>query len=71
MTAPIREMGLPWFCTHGKYDVISWKYVNLGKYNQYIEARVKCVDCGKIVTKKIEGDRCNAFATVYDDKFGL
>jgi hypothetical protein len=63
-------MGLSWFCKHDRYEVISWKYVNLGKYDQYIEATVKCNDCGKIIKKNIEGDRCNAFAVVYDDKFG-
>lgn len=64
-------MGLAWFCKHEKYEVLGWKYVNIGKYDQYIEARVKCNDCGKIVTKKIDSDTEAAFATVYDDKFGL
>lgn len=63
-------MGLPWFCTHEKYEVLGWKYANLGKENQYIEARVKCDACGKIVTKKIDKAHCDLFATIYDDKFG-
>ena len=62
-------MGLKWFCNHEKYDVITWKYVNLGKYDQHIEATVVCKNCGKTVKKIIEGDRCNVFAVVYDDKF--
>lgn len=64
-------MGLPWFCGHNNYEVLGWKYVNMGKYNQYIEARVKCNDCGKTVIKKIDNDMCAAFATVYDEKFGM
>lgn len=63
-------MGLKWFCNHKKYEVIGWKYVNMGKYDQYIEAKVKCNTCGKIVIKKIEKEMCAAFATVYDDLFG-
>ena len=59
------------FCTHKKYDVLGWKYVNMGKYDQYIEAKTQCINCGKIIIRKIEGDRCAAFATIYDEKFGL
>jgi len=64
-------MGLAWFCKHDRYEVLGWKYVNLGRYDQYIEAKVRCSDCGKIVIKKIDHDRCAAFATIYDEKFGL
>jgi lysyl-tRNA synthetase class I len=63
-------MALSLFCKHDNYEVITWKYVNIGKYDQYIEARVKCDNCGKIVTKKIEGERAAVFAVIYDDKFG-
>lgn len=62
-------MGLSWFCTHEKYDVLSWKYINIGKPDQKIEATIRCKNCEKIVKKIIDGDRINAFAVVYDDKY--
>lgn len=64
-------MGLSWFCKHNNYEVLGWKYVNIGKPDQHIEARVMCKDCGKVVIKEIDRDKEKAFAAVYDDKFGL
>lgn len=63
-------MGLSWFCNHEKYEVLSWKYINLGRYDQSIEAKVKCKNCNKVVIKKIEGDRCAAFAIAYEEFYG-
>jgi lysyl-tRNA synthetase class I len=63
-------MGFNLFCKHDKYEVLTWRYQNLGKPDQYIMARIKCNNCGKILEKTITGDRMNAFAVVYDDKFG-
>jgi hypothetical protein len=59
------------FCGHKDYKVLGWKYVNLRKPTEYIEARVQCQKCGKIVFKKIEGEKINAFVTIYEDKFGM
>lgn len=62
-------MGLGLFCSHKKYEVLGWKYENIGKQNQRIIARVRCDNCGKIIEKIIDGDKMNAFATVYEEKF--
>ena len=63
-------MGLNLFCKHERYDVISWRYCNIGKYNQYIEASIICKQCGKQVTKEIKGDKCKAFETAYEEQYG-
>ena len=63
-------MELRLFCKHDRYDVISWKYCNVRKYNQYIEANIICKHCGKHLTKEIKGDLCKAFETAYEDKYG-
>lgn len=61
-------MGL--FCKHLSYEVISWKWENLGKPNQRIRAEMKCRKCGKGFSETIEGDKVEAFAMVYEEKFG-
>ena len=58
------------FCKHLSYEVLSWKWENLGKPNQRILAEVKCKKCGKIFTETIQGDKITAFLMVYEDKFG-
>ena len=63
-------MGIKLFCNHERYEVIGWKYINIGKYDQKIEASIICSDCGKKIKKIIQGDKIEAFALVYEDKFG-
>ena len=64
-------MKLNLFCKHNRYEVLTWKYQNLNRDDQKIVARVRCLDCGKIVEKVIEGDSMSTFAFVYDDKYAL
>ena len=56
------------FCKHVSYDVLKWHYENEGMYNQFIAAKVKCKLCGKVFEKKIEGDTCHVFASVYAEQ---
>ena len=62
-------MNLKLFCNHDRYDVNTWKYVNPGKYNQYIEAKVTCKKCGKTIIKNITGDTCRGFETAYEAEY--
>ena len=57
------------FCKHISYDVLRWHYENEGKFNQSIVASSKCKVCGKMFEKRVEGDTCRAFATVYSDQY--
>lgn len=62
-------MGLKFLCKHNNYDVTKWCYVNRGKFDEHIKAMIVCKNCGKTMEKIIDQELCNAFATIYDEKF--